>query len=49
MATLPIALIQTCTPASPAAALAHVAPLIREAAAGGAKLILTPEAPAPPP
>ena len=44
MATLPIALIQTRTPASPATALAHVAPLIREAAAGGAKLILTPEA-----
>ncbi|MBW8304691.1 MAG: carbon-nitrogen hydrolase family protein, partial [Brevundimonas sp.] len=44
MATLPIALIQTRTPASPAAALAHVEPLIREAAAGGAKLILTPEA-----
>ncbi|MBU1538623.1 MAG: carbon-nitrogen hydrolase family protein [Alphaproteobacteria bacterium] len=44
MAPLPIALIQTRTPASPAAALAHVAPLIREAAAGGARLILTPEA-----
>ena len=44
MATLPIALIQTRTPASPAAALAHVEPLIREAAASGAKLILTPEA-----
>jgi predicted amidohydrolase len=44
MSTLPIALIQTRTPASPAAALAHVEPLIREAAAGGAKLILTPEA-----
>jgi predicted amidohydrolase len=44
MATLPLALLQTRTPASPAAALAHVAPLIREAAAGGAKLILTPEA-----
>jgi predicted amidohydrolase len=44
MATLPIALIQTRTPADPAAALAHVAPLIREAAAGGAKLVLTPEA-----
>ncbi|MBP8062700.1 MAG: carbon-nitrogen hydrolase family protein [Brevundimonas sp.] len=44
MATLPIALIQTRTPASPAAALAHVAPLVREAATGGAKLILTPEA-----
>jgi predicted amidohydrolase len=44
MSTLPIALIQTRTPASPAAALAHVEPLIREAAAGGANLILTPEA-----
>jgi len=44
MATLPIALIQTRTPARPAAALAHVEPLIREAAAGGAKLVLTPEA-----
>lgn len=44
MAPLPIALIQTRTPASPAAAFAHVEPLIREAAAGGAKLILTPEA-----
>ncbi|HYC75371.1 carbon-nitrogen hydrolase family protein [Brevundimonas sp.] len=43
MTTLPVALIQTRTPASPAAALAHVEPLIREAAAGGAKLILTPE------
>ena len=44
MTSLPIALIQTRTPASPAAALAHVEPLIRTAAAGGAKLILTPEA-----
>jgi predicted amidohydrolase len=44
MTTLPVALIQTRTPASPAAAFAHVEPLIREAAAGGAKLILTPEA-----
>ncbi len=44
MATLPIALIQTRTPASPSAALAHVEPLIRKAAASGAKLILTPEA-----
>lgn len=44
MAPLPIALIQTRTPASPAASFAHVAPLVREAAAGGAKLILTPEA-----
>lgn len=44
MNPLPIALIQTRTPASPAAAFAHVEPLIRDAAAGGAKLILTPEA-----
>jgi len=44
MITLPLALIQTRTPASPAAAFAHVEPLIRDAAAGGAKLILTPEA-----
>lgn len=44
MTTLPIALVQTRTPATPAAALAHVEPLIRQAAAGGAKLILTPEA-----
>jgi predicted amidohydrolase len=40
---LSIALIQTRTPATAEAALAHIAPLIREAAAGGAKLILTPE------
>jgi len=40
---LAIALIQTRTPATAAAALSHVEPLIREAAAGGAKLILTPE------
>ncbi|MDY6923782.1 MAG: carbon-nitrogen hydrolase family protein [Pseudomonadota bacterium] len=44
MTTVPIALIQTRTPASPAAAFAHVEPMIREAAAGGAKLVLTPEA-----
>ncbi len=44
MSTLSVALIQTRTPASPGAAFAHVGPLIREAAAGGAKLILTPEA-----
>jgi predicted amidohydrolase len=44
MNPLPVALIQTRTPAGPAAAFAHVEPLIREAAAGGAKLILTPEA-----
>jgi len=40
---LDIALIQTRTPATADAGLAHVEPLIREAAAGGAKLILTPE------
>ncbi len=44
MTTLPVALVQTRTPASPEAAFAHVEPLIREAAAGRAKLILTPEA-----
>jgi predicted amidohydrolase len=41
--TLPIALVQTCTPSQQSAALEHVAPMVREAAAGGAKLILTPE------
>ena len=41
---LDIALIQTRTPATPAAALAHVEPLIRQAAGGGARFILTPEA-----
>jgi predicted amidohydrolase len=41
--TLDIALIQTRTPATAAAALAHVEPLIRQASAGGAKFILTPE------
>lgn len=40
---LPIALIQTRTPATAEAGLAHVEPLIRQAAADGAKLILTPE------
>ena len=44
MIPLPVALIQTNTPASPSAAFAHVEPLIRQAAAGGARLILTPEA-----
>lgn len=38
------ALVQTRTPASHAAALAHVLPLVREAAATGAELIVTPEA-----
>jgi len=37
------ALIQTRTPATHAAALAHVLPLVREAAGRGAGLILTPE------
>jgi deaminated glutathione amidase len=43
-APLAIALIQTRTPATSAAGLDHVAPLIRQAAADGATLILTPEA-----
>ncbi len=41
--TFRAALIQTRTPATHEAALAHVAPLVREAAAGGAQLIVTPE------
>lgn len=40
---LEIALVQLRTPASQAAALAHAAPLVRQAAADGAQLILTPE------
>jgi len=43
MSGLDIALIQTRTPATPGAALAHVEPLIRQAASEGAKFILTPE------
>lgn len=38
-----VGLIQTRTPASQAAALAHVPPLVREAAAQGASFIATPE------
>jgi deaminated glutathione amidase len=38
-----VGLIQTRTPANHAAALAHVLPLVREAAAEGARLIVTPE------
>ncbi len=38
-----VALIQTRTPATHDAALAHVLPLVREAAAGGARFIATPE------
>jgi predicted amidohydrolase len=40
---LKVGLVQTRTPATQAAALAHTAPLVREAAAGGATLIVTPE------
>ena len=40
---LRVALIQTTTPASQGAALAHTAPLIEEAIAGGAAFIATPE------
>ncbi len=38
-----VGLIQTRTPATLDAALAHLEPLVREAAAGGARLIATPE------
>jgi predicted amidohydrolase len=38
-----VALIQTRTPATPEAGLAHVLPMVREAAAGGAAFIATPE------
>ena len=38
-----IALVQTRTPASHAAALAHVLPLVKDAAGQGARFILTPE------
>jgi predicted amidohydrolase len=40
---LNLALIQTRTPATPAAALEHARPLILQAATGGAQLILLPE------
>jgi predicted amidohydrolase len=39
-----VALVQLRTPATQAAALEHAAPLVREAAATGAKFIATPEA-----
>lgn len=42
-APLRVGLVQTRTPATHAAALAHVAPLVREAIAGGAQFVLTPE------
>ena len=38
-----IALVQTRTPATPEAARDHVLPLVRQAAAAGARLIATPE------
>ncbi len=38
-----VALVQTRTPATLDAALAHIEPLVRHAAAGGATLIVTPE------
>jgi deaminated glutathione amidase len=41
--TLDIALLQLRTPAIAAAGLAHAAPLVREAAGAGARLIVTPE------
>ena len=41
--TLRVGLIQTRTPASHAAALEHLTPLVREAAAQGASFIATPE------
>jgi predicted amidohydrolase len=40
---LKVGLVQTRTPATHDAALAHTAPLVREAAAAGAALIVTPE------
>lgn len=42
-APLRVGLVQTRTPATHAAALAHVAPLVREAIARGARFVLTPE------
>jgi len=44
MTTLKAALVQLRTPAGQAAALAQAEPLVRQAAAGGARLIATPEA-----
>lgn len=43
MSSLSVALIQTRTPASQVAAVAHLEPLVREAAAKGVQLIATPE------
>lgn len=44
MTELRVALIQTRTPATPEAALAHLRPLLDQAEAGGAQFVLTPEA-----
>lgn len=41
--TLRVGLVQTRTPATHAAALAHVAPLVRQAIGQGAQFVLTPE------
>jgi deaminated glutathione amidase len=43
MSQLPVAVIQTRTPPSQAASIAHLEPLVRDAASRGAKLIVTPE------
>ena len=43
MANVDVALIQTRTPATAAEGLAHLEPLVRQAAADGATFILTPE------
>jgi predicted amidohydrolase len=43
MTTMKVALVQTRTPATLEASLDHVLPLVREAAAGGARFIATPE------
>lgn len=40
---LRVGLVQTCTPATPAAGFDHARPLIEAAAAAGARLIVTPE------
>jgi len=42
--TVRVGLVQARSPATPAAALDHLAPLVREAAAAGARFVLTPEA-----
>lgn len=44
MSLLPVALVQARTPATQAASVAHLQPLLRAAANRGAKLIVTPEA-----